>query len=504
MASAKSPARKSLPLSVHLSLWLIGVAIFPLLLALLINAIPSRTSLINQASALMLTDAKAHATLIDTYLRNKEAIAASLSNDPSVQLYLQHPKSFSQAQLALFVHDGLALEQSLYPEVTLIEYFTPRGELLLHFSIYGTQPHLHGTTLVPDEYLQGVLQGQQFFSAVSYDSRTHISSVELYTPVFASATSRQVVGFLRNTLKLDTIWTIVLSEKGANGSGSYAFLLDQNGVRIVDPDPHTLFTAIAPPSLQAQQQMQVQGFYGLTTQKIPVVDDQILQRIQDQNHPPTWFQEVPADLHDSFQVNWQRLTTVPWTYFVLTPVNIVEAVANQQMLILSLIALLVLIPVAVIGWFVGRRISTPILRSTDALVKSSAILNRLAEVAENAASEQILIVDSSQVGLKSVEYYTKASKKAIWQLINLGKDLPLRSHTGQQAFQQDIHVIVGIGEYLKKAVDYQDESNKKVSTAIKVTDGVASQLASEARSTKAVADELDRTVEQLRGIVGDA
>ena len=47
--------RKQLPLSIRLSLWLIGVAIFPLLLALLISEVPSRTTLINQASTLMVT-----------------------------------------------------------------------------------------------------------------------------------------------------------------------------------------------------------------------------------------------------------------------------------------------------------------------------------------------------------------------------------------------------------------------------------------------------------------
>ncbi len=504
MTQITSTDRKSLPLSIRLSLWLVGVAILPLLLALLISEVPSRTTLINQASTSMITDAKVHAKLIDAYLANKETISESLSNDPNAQEYFLAPNLFSDAQRALFIQDGLALEKSLYPEVSLVEFLDTKGGLLIYYSLYGNKPEAHGTSLVPPEYLQRVLQGQSFFSGVYYDSKTHISSSMLYTPVFASATSSTVVGFVRDTLNLQSLWNIVTGEKGANGSGSYAFLLDQNGVRIIDPDSHTLFTSIAPLSLQLQQQIQAQGLYGLGSQPVPVITDSTLHTIQGQNTPPPSFQEVPANQQTSFQVTWQRLTTVPWMYFTLTPVNTVEAVANQQLLILSLVALLVLIPVAIIGWVVGRRISSPVLRSTDSLVKSSTALNQLAERGENAASQQVWIVDSSQVGLDSVEYYTKASKKAIWRLNDLSKELPRRKYTNQQAVQQDIDAMNDIGEYLKKAIVYQNESNKNVSTTISVANEVADQLASGARATKEVAEELNRTIERLRDVVGNA
>jgi C4-dicarboxylate-specific signal transduction histidine kinase len=505
MEQITSTDRKSFPLSIRLSFWLVGVAILPLLLALLISEVPSRTTLINQASTLMITDAKVHAKLIDNYLANKEAIIESLSNDPSVQGYIPNPHSFSKAELALFIQDGLALEKSLSPEITLIEFCDARGQTLLHYSLYGDEPQVHGTSLIAPEYLQRVLQGQQFFSGVYYDARTHISSSQLYTPVFASATSEKVTGFVRDTLNLDNLWSIVTGEKGANGSGSYAFLLDQHGVRIIDPNPRTLFTAIAPLSSSVQQQIQAQGLYGLNAQQqLPVVTDTTLQGIQSQSNPPASFQEVPAEQQASFQVTRQPLTAVPWTYFTLTPVNTVEAVANQQLLILSLIGLLVLVPAAVIGWVVGTRISTPVLRLTDSLAKSSSALNRLAEQEENAASQQVWIVDASQIGLESVEYYTKASKKAIWRLNYLSRELPLHKYKDQQMYLQDVDALNGIGTYLKKAITYQDESNKKVSTAINVTNEVANQLASGARATKEIADELDRTVEQLREIVGDA
>lgn len=279
-------------------------------------------------------------------------------------------------------------------------------------------------------------------------------------------------------------------------------MLDQNGVRIIDPDSHTLFTSIAPLSLQLQQQIQAQGLYGLGSQPVPVITDSTLHTIQGQNTPPTSFQEVPANQQTSFQVTWQRLTTVPWMYFTLTPVNTVEAVANQQLLILSLLALLILIPVAIIGWVVGRRISSPIFQAVEALKRNSATLNELAEREEAAASEQTWIIGTSRVGLKSIEYYTRAAQIAIQRLNDLSKDLPQREYKVTQPLSQETESIAYIAQYLEKVIDYQGTSNRKVSTSIGLTNKVAKELASRARSTKEIADEVDHIVKQLRQAVG--
>jgi methyl-accepting chemotaxis protein len=63
--------------------------------------------------------------------------------------------------------------------------------------------------------------------------------------------------------------------------------------------------------------------------------------------------------------------------------------------------------------------------------------------------------------------------------------------------------MVNIGLYFEKAIAYQEEANKKVAVAVKVTDEVAEQLASGAESTSEAANELDRIVNQLRQIVGN-
>ena len=505
MVQTTSSGRKRFSLSLRISLWLIGVAILPLLLALLISEVQARPTLVNQANTSMETNAKAQANLINSYLANQLQIGGSLDNIPLVQQYLQDPRGDAPTNIygpTGIVQNGLSLEKTLYPNVSIVEFFTLKGVLLLSFSTHNLKPQPRGAQLVPPEYLQKVLLGHPFASDVYYDPGTRISSTDLYIPVYTPSFTG-LAGFVRHTLNLDIVWNFVNEAKGANGSGSYAFLLDQYGVRIIDPNARTLFTAIAPLSSQVQQQIQAQGLYGLNAQQqVPIVTDTTLQGIQSQSNPPASFQEVPAEQQASFQVTRQPLTAVPWTYFTLTPVNTVEAVANQQLLILSLLALLVLIPVAIIGWIVGKRISSPVLRAVEALQRNSSALNKLADKEEVVASEQIWIIGASKVGLKSVEYYTKASQNAILKLNDLGRELPQREYKENQPLSRDAESIAHIAQYLDKAIDYQDTSNRKVFTSIGLTNEVAKQLASGARSTKEVADELDHVVKQLRQTVG--
>src|SRR5579885_3923297 len=92
MLQTPSRGRKRLSLSIRISLWLIGVALTPLLLALLASEIQARPTLVNQASISLETNAQAQANLIDEYLANKLQINSSLDNSPLVQQYFQNPK----------------------------------------------------------------------------------------------------------------------------------------------------------------------------------------------------------------------------------------------------------------------------------------------------------------------------------------------------------------------------------------------------------------------------
>ncbi len=500
MSQMKSSTRKSLPLSIRISLWLIAASILPLLLTLIISVVQSRSALINQSSRTMETDAQTHAQLIDNYLSQKLLILKSLDYTPLVQEFLLDPVGDQKNALTI-VKNGLAINKLLDTDIKVATFFSPQGKVLLSYSLYGVKPQPHGKYMIPPEDAQQIAKGQQFVSGVYYNPVTHQSTVDLYTPVYSIALKR-LLGVVRDTLALDNVWNFVNSEKGANGSGSYAFILDQNGVRVVDPDPNALFTSIAPLDATMQQHIIDENLYGKTS-TVSALADANLSSIQRQPDPAVTFQEVPAGKNESFQVTRRQLSSVPWTYFVLTPVNEVIAVANQQLLIIVLIASAIVLPVAVIGWIVGNRISSPIKRSVDSLVKNSHVLNQLAEREKNASSEQVWIVEASKTGLKSQQYYTEASQIAVRQLNKLGRDVLQQQYVDLQSTLNATAHMLNIGLYFEKAIGYQNETNNKVAAAVKVTNEVAEQLASGAISASEAANELDWIVSQLRQIVGN-
>ncbi len=448
----------------------------------------------------METDAQTHAQLIDNYFSEKLLILKSLDYTPLVQQFLLDPVG-DQKNAPTIVANGLAIQKLVDPDVTIVTFFDTRGKVLLYYSLYGLKPQPHGEYMIPPEDAQQIAKGQQFVTSVYYNPVTHQSTVDLYTPVY-SITLKRLLGVVRDTLDLNKVWNYVNSEKGANGSGSYAFILDQNGVRVVDPDPNALFASIAPLNATIQQNIIDENLYGMTS-TVPVLADANLSSIQKQPDPAVTFQEVPAGKNESFQVTRRQLSSVPWTYFVLTPVNEVVAVANQQLLIIVLIASAIVLPVAVIGWIVGSRISSPIKRAVDSLVKNSHVLNQLAEREKNASSEQVWIVEASKTGLKSQQYYTEASQIAVRQLNKLGRDVLQQQQVDLQTTLNAIAQMLSIGLYFEKAIAYQNETNNKVAAAVKVTNEVAEQLASGAISASEAANELDWIVSQLRQIVGN-
>jgi hypothetical protein len=502
MSQSNTSTRRSLRLSARISFFLIVAAILPLFIALTMSEVQTRATLINQANRTLEADAQTHAQLIENYLRAKLLEVRTLDNTPVVQQYSTDP-AHNQAALAVLVKNGLAINKSNDPDIILVTHFDLRGHALFSYSIYGLKLQPHGKYLIPPADLENLAQSKslQYVSGVYYDPLTRQSTIELYTTVYSSVLKKPL-GIIRSTLSLDYIWTIVSSEKGSNGDGSYAFILDENGVRIVDPDPQSLFTSVAPLNSEFQQMSKDEQRYGKES-NIPVLADETLQGLLNLKKPPVAFSETPIGKHEVFQATWRRFSTVPWTYIVLTPENSIYIVANQQLFITLLVAVLVLIPAAALGWIIGSSIAFPISRAVDSLLRSSSALNRLSENEKRIASEQIWVVDSTETGLQSIRYYTIASKKAVRQLNMLGNDLLARPTREKQAILHGVAQIVDIGCYFEQAIIQQDESNRKVAVAMKVTGEVAKQIESGAKSLDDATTVLDQVVNQLRRVAGN-
>jgi hypothetical protein len=490
--------KRRLSLSLRFSLLFMAVAIIPLLITLAVSELLSRPALIAQANTAMQTDAQSRVQLIDTYLSERMLDAETLTQVPTVQQFLEFTPQFTSADLTTRAGYALAAGLIRDPRYTVWTLFDKNAKPRLSFPLT-IPPQQHGRSFVPPDLLHEVLSGKTVISPVYYSPVTHKASLEIYAPIVNSAaTPHTLLGFMRSTLNMDYIWNVVQNDKGANGNGSYAYMLDQNGVRIADTNSHLLFTAVAPLSIQAQQMISSENRYGQQS-TVPIKPDN--RRVSLRSN--TTLQMVPAGQSETFQVAQNAVSNVPWTYIVLSPASTVTSVADKQLTITIIIACVVLVLAALLGLGLGRFITKPILQSVERLRRNSSALKTLSTKQQSSANEQTWVIDSSQVGLQSVQYYTDATRIAAQRLHEAGIDLMRNWHLRDPvAIRQILGQMLSATQYIEKSLHYQTACNQKLSTAINVTTQVNEQLADGASSARSAADELEKVVDELRQVVG--
>ena len=360
--------RQRFSLAARVSCMLVLAAILPLVVTVITIEFSSRPMLINQASREMETDARTRTQLIDSYFAERMLDSEAVSRLAPIQKFLAGDAS-SQAE----ARDSLAtghVRGSQYQDWSL---FDLRGNLLLY---YPTMPQMHGNSFIQADALQKLQTWKKtLISNVFYNPASNEAYIDIYAPVVTS--SYTVVGILRTTLDLHYIWKIVDDEAGANGSGSYAFILDENRVRIAVTNQHPdtedmthsplLFTAMAPISPALQQQIASENLYGLQGgQKMRILAEPLSTGPQQGEATPSIFHMVPAGQREEFQGARWSTYTVPWTYHVLSPLSTIALVADQQLQITRVIATIILFLAIATGIFAGRRFALPIMHSIEA------------------------------------------------------------------------------------------------------------------------------------------
>ncbi|MBV9259009.1 MAG: cache domain-containing protein, partial [Ktedonobacteraceae bacterium] len=221
--------KRRVSLSVYLSLLLVLTAIIPLLVAISSILIFLRPALISQISADMERDAQTNIQLTDTYLSERLNDIKTLSEAPAVKDTLANAQAH-RGPVSDLLFNVLHRDISNYISLSLLN---PQGNLVLS---YPAAPLAHGKYLIEPEALQQMQQTDEIvFSDVFYDPVANNPSVDLYVRVIDN--NFQTLGYVRASLGLHRIWQAVDSEPRTNGSDSYAFVLDQHGVRIAYTNP---------------------------------------------------------------------------------------------------------------------------------------------------------------------------------------------------------------------------------------------------------------------------
>jgi len=443
----------------------------------------------------METDIQAHIQTIENYFSQPIIDLSSISQNSLLSQYLS-----GNTNIAAKVDDVLATgyqRNTNYINWSLID---AQGNQRLFYPV-AARPH--GNYVIPPDTIKRLKTSSNAqISSVFFDPQGDQLTVDITEPVsIPSGNTIQVIGFLRATLNVNFIWNMILSERGVNGEGSYAFILDENGVVIAHTDITKIFSAVAPFAPKMQQDISILQRYANI--KIPVLANDTLANVQKSANTQTSFQMVPQGQKESFSVVSRVIPIVPWTYFVLSPTKVVTALADQQLFTIGIIASIVLLLAAVTGLAVGRRITAPVLHSVTKLQESSQSLKNLAAEEQTTAAQQVWVVDASKTGLSSIHYYTDAVQIAAHHMIETVTGLEHRwPDINQEKMQQALRQMIMTAYYIDKATQHQKTSNTKLSDTIELTKQVTEQLASGASAATHAAEQMEQVVSQLQQVAG--
>ncbi len=501
---ARIPRKRRISLSFYISLLLVAIAVIPLLATIASVEIFLQPALVSQGGTALESDAQRQVQLIDAYLTERLNDVQVLSSSTAVKNFLLNPQG-DRAAATDELFSALHRDVANYLTWSL---FDTQANLVLS---YPTAPQAHGQFyILPEDRQKMHTSDNIFISDVFYDTTKNTAIVDLYKRI--TTDSGTLLGYVRASLGLEFIFARVNNELQANGSASYAFILDQNGVRIAytNPDatgqttPASLMKAVAPISASLQNRIHSEGLYGTNTAQLGVVADATLASLQRESNPPSTLQYVPQGQHIQYEMALYRSTVVPWTYFVLRPFNLITALADQLILNVILIGSLALLFAILVGVFTGRRITLPILRSVAALRENSQSLKTLAKEEHTTASELSWMVEASDAGLQTFRQHTNASSTAAQRIYAIGRNiLQTMQYIEPQRLQQGVSEMMEAAVYVERTAKQLRETNEKLLTTVRVTTQSADQLARGAKSTDESASQLEQIVGELTAVVGE-
>jgi hypothetical protein len=505
-------------LPVRLSLLALFAALLPVAAVVGINTYLARGALIDQGRQAISTDANAKTALIDAYLSERLADGLTIASVPTVAPFIVCATAGAQAPAALKCNDPVqgiefyrgsmvrtlgaaAIRDKNYGAVSL---FSAQRQFLM-----SSDTSLTSATVVPPspaDIAPVIQKNQQVITPVYYSPQDQHAFVYIYTPVTLENPATQaktVVGFTRGTLRLDYLWGIVGKEDGANGADSYAFITDNDGIRIASSKQDELFTAVKPLSQTTQAEITADKRFGSDTPvqqlDLPAVADAL-----DASQTEQSFQSIASpDSKTEFQFVRIKLATVPWSYFVLSPISTVTQVATDQVKNSLIIAGVIAVLAILIGLIIGSRLSRPVQASVEDLEGAALQLHSLAARQEQSAGEQHWVVDACSTGLESVRYLSDATHQAARRIIdasNWFSDYWNRL-TEEQA-RRTVQHLQELAHYIDEAARRQQLSSERLGKAITVTRQVSDQLVAGAGAANQSAEQLEQVVHDLHRVVG--
>jgi hypothetical protein len=539
----KRERARRLPLSARLSFLVLFAAILPLAAVVGINDTLARATLEQQGRAALTTDAQSKASLVEQYLHERILDGQAMSTLPTAPAFLicAELPAMSPAQAAALAPLAVQLncqtqETVLYepsncrglkvgvnrdPNYTVWTLYDTRGDALLSSNNETpdqTQcPAKHSTAVPADILKQVIPTAASWVSPVYSDASRQDAYVDVYTPITLGALTankvQTVVGFLHATLDLNYIFGLVQGENGADGAGSYAFITDSEGIRIADSKGSELFTTVMPLSPTSQQQIAATNRFGTATQVQEVLLPAVAGAVQSSQDPDSFQSAAVPGSSTLYQfvrihiklINPLTNTQIPigWSYFVLSPISTVTAVADNQIQTSLLIAAVIAILAILVGLITGLRVARPVHAASADLEGAAGALKLLASRQQSSAGEQQWVVDACKTGLDSVSYLSDAMNQAAHRIVDASNWFSeYWDRLTEEQARRTVQHLLELARYIDEAARRQQASNDRLGKAITVTDQVSDQLVAGAAAATESADQLEQVVDNLRRVVG--
>ncbi len=338
------------------------LSIVPILVASVVASILFTNNARQRALVSMQHEGLASVQLLDARLAEGQAFVRVLGLAPALANFVARPTDPTARDAAARLLRAANEKDKYYDSVAIVD---KTGKITLS-SVTGDI----GSDVSVRPYFQKAMQG------VAYTSDPSVSIITNKPAIFYSAPiqdpSGQVLAVVRIRANLDDFAQVVDRDAGSQGPGSYGMLLDEYGIRLaISTTPANraeiankfLYRAIAPVPPEAERAMVAEKRFGRAAEsKVGVLSiPNLVPTLQSPTDMPIL--EMNSDLNNERNIGYSvRMQNKPWRYLLVTP----QSTFNAQTFALQMSVLVISLGsatlAAVIGIFIGRTISNPLLQ----------------------------------------------------------------------------------------------------------------------------------------------
>ncbi|MBD1930053.1 HAMP domain-containing protein [Trichocoleus sp. FACHB-90] len=198
--------------------------------------------------------ATSNASRLDQLIIDIQRVVVQVSTEKNVVGFLTSTSPERQGTFRASVQRSLDNIFRSNPDYDAVYLLDKEGR-----GLASTDPTFIGQNYAFREYFRASIQGQPYVSSVLVGTTSGRPGIYFSHPVRSE--SGKIVGVAVLKIKGEEIWAIVNALQA--GSGSYAFLVDQQGVIISHPDKSLLYHSLAPLPPEKRKQVETDRLYGM-------------------------------------------------------------------------------------------------------------------------------------------------------------------------------------------------------------------------------------------------